>query len=502
MEASGSNVPQYDDEEKALKGLLDAFSSTCSLDEIASAYCKAGRNADLAAEILYDMQGSGSTSTTNASNFEVKGEESSESSCGNFSENLGQENGNPRAPKQKSRPVSGGTVSSILGKDYIRSTSSSKGSYRMSKPSKPDSPVMLMSELPEVEAKSGSPVDDPMHWDMEDFLFKMLGDGFKVDRNVIREVIDYCGPDMPKCMEKLLELSAANLGTRNNFVSESTEKIILQFADKGQKAEVPSHQGKLQYVNHPRSNGNGASSINEVEPPGKVEERNGLQKEVLVALFNAPERHDEFPRRTIKAVKRYAALEQVVDGPIIDDLEHKKTLTYLQKDNDDIDDEDSYQVLRKAVKEYRGTMKEYYKAALDAFSEGDRVKAGKLLDQGHFFHEKACEADEESNRKIFESRNDEAQDEMTLDLHDRGAKDAVRLLKCHLSSFSGIPSFKSLKVILETKDEDATKGSRRRLVMKILEKESIAWTEEEENAGTILIHLNSINRKRLSFVKK
>lgn len=231
MEASGLNVPQYDDEEKALKGLLDAFSSTCSLDEIASAYCKAGRNADLAAEILYDMQGSGSTSTTNASNFEVKGEESSESSCGNFSEKLGQENGNPRAPKQKSRPVSGGTVSSILGKDYIRSTSSSKGSYRMSKPSKPDSPVMPMSELPEVEAKSGSPVDNPMHWDMEDFLFKMLGDGFKVDRNVIREVIgkpfvtsnfidvnltelfrlclwplirlliqyaDYCGPDMPK----------------------------------------------------------------------------------------------------------------------------------------------------------------------------------------------------------------------------------------------------------------------------------------------------------------
>ncbi|KAG6641222.1 hypothetical protein CIPAW_09G058700 [Carya illinoinensis] len=462
MEASGSNVPQYDDEEKALKGLLDAFSSTCSLDEIASAYCKAGRNADLAAEVLYDMQGSGSTSTTNASNFEVKEEESSESSCGNFSEKLGQENGNPRAPKQKSRPVSGGTVSSIL-----------------------------------VEAKSGSPVDDPMHWDMEDFLFRMLGDGFKVDRNVIREVIDYCGTDMQKCMEKLLELSAANLGTRNNFISESTEK----FADKGQKAEVSSHQGKLQYANHPRSNGNGASSINEVEPPGKVEEKNGLQKEVLVALFNAPERHDEFLRRTTKAVKRYAALEQVVDGPIIDDREHRKTVTYLQKDNDDIDDEDSYQVLRKAVKEYRGTMKEYYKAALDAFSEGNPVKAGKLLDQGHFFHEKACEADEESNRKIFESRNDEAQDEMTLDLHDLGAKDALRLLKRHLLSFSGIPSFKSLKVILETKDEDATKGSRRRMVMKLLEKESIAWTEEE-NAGTILIHLNRINRKRLSFVKK
>lgn len=94
---------------------------------------------------------------------------------------------------------------------------------------------------------------------------------------------------------------------------------------------------------------------------------------------------------------------------------------------------------------------------------------------------------------LFIIRNDEAQDEMTLDLHDLGAKDALRLLKRHLLSFSGIPcksvfsqlyfsiklftvieiigislsfpsAFKSLKVILETKDEDATKGSRRRMV--------------------------------------
>ena len=73
MGASSSNVPKYDDEEIVLKGLLDAFGSTFTLDEIATAYCKACRNADLAGEILYDLQGS-------SSNGEVKGEESSESS--------------------------------------------------------------------------------------------------------------------------------------------------------------------------------------------------------------------------------------------------------------------------------------------------------------------------------------------------------------------------------------------------------------------------------------
>jgi hypothetical protein len=40
---------------------------------------------------------------------------------------------------------------------------------------------------------------------------------------------------------------------------------------------------------------------------------------------------------------------------------------------------------------------------------------------------------------LFIFRNVEEQDEMLLDLHDTGAKEAVRLLKCHLSSLSGIP---------------------------------------------------------------
>lgn len=37
--------------------------------------------------------------------------------------------------------------------------------------------------------------------------------------------------------------------------------------------------------------------------------------------------------------------------------------------------------------------------------------------------------------------------------------------------------------------------------MKLLEKESIEWTEEE-NGGFILIRLDTIDRKQLSFVKK
>lgn len=236
-------------------------------------------------------------------------------------------------------------------------------------------------------------------------------------------------------------------------------------------------------------------------------DRNELQKEVFAALFSAPKKSDEFPEIMVKTERRSKALGKVVSGPPEDLVpEYKANVVHLQQDNQNIADnveEDSFQHLRTAVMEYRGTMKEYCKAAIDAFAQGDHVQAEKLLEQGKFFYEKAREADEESNKKIFETsgRNRDTKNDLLLDLHDHGAKEAIRLLKCHLSSLSGIPTIKYLKVILEMNDEDTTKGGRRRRVMKLLEEESIEWTEEG-NAGTILIPLDKVNPKTLSFTKK
>ncbi|XP_028091998.1 putative nuclear RNA export factor SDE5 [Camellia sinensis] len=83
-------------------------------------------------------------------------------------------------------------------------------------------------------------------------------------------------------------------------------------------------------------------------------------------------------------------------------------------------------------------MKEYYKAAIEAFAQGDHARASKLLEEGQFFHGKAREADEESAQMITQARNGETEDTVSLDLHNQGDKEAIRLLKCHLSSLSGI----------------------------------------------------------------
>ncbi|MBA0712832.1 hypothetical protein Golax_011905, partial [Gossypium laxum] len=229
MEVSSLNGLQ-NDEEEALNSLLDAFGSVFSLNDIASAYCEARRDPDLAGLILCEMQGIPPLVATDQSNNEVKNNETSGSSyvkssqnnsqasevftvdqpvsaatdecsgkrekdepmessrCNSFQRSC-QENGGLSSPKQKARPVSGGTVSSMLGKGYMKSVPLANGSYPGTKPMKVDSKEMPMSLFWGEELEPSSQNEDRMHKDMEDFLFKMLGEGFRLERDVIREVL-------------------------------------------------------------------------------------------------------------------------------------------------------------------------------------------------------------------------------------------------------------------------------------------------------------------------
>ncbi|XP_028788748.1 putative nuclear RNA export factor SDE5 [Neltuma alba] len=148
-------------------------------------------------------------------------------------------------------------------------------------------------------------------------------------------------------------------------------------------------------------------------------------------------------------------------------------------------------------------MIEYHKAAVEAFVNGDRDKAKKLLDQGQVYLTKAREADEESSKMIVETKNEESQ-ALVLDLHEFSSGQAIRLLKCHLSTLSG-PSFEYLKVIIYESNQDVSQGpqcqKRKRRITALLQNESIEWNEGE-TSGTLLIRLDKIDPKRLSFHQK
>ncbi|PPD73659.1 hypothetical protein GOBAR_DD29415 [Gossypium barbadense] len=542
MEVSSLNGLQ-NEEEEALNSLLDAFGSLFSLNDIASAYCEAGRNPDLAGLILCEMQGIPPLVATDQSNNEVKNNETSgssyvkssqnnsqasevftvdqpvsaatdecsgkrkkdepmESSRSNSFQRSCQENGGLSSPKQKARPVSGGTVSSMLGKGYMKSVPLANGSYPGTKPMKVDSKEMPMSFIAvDTTCKRYGTMDNVLV--LENLKFVLNGSALAK----LFYIAEHDNPEgfltvvndislFTMSMKKLLDWSAVSLDKETKPSAVSLDKEKKPLGESGEK----TNDIHLRTSRPSQENMNIVLNADVAER--QQEDGNDLQKEVLAALFGAPERSEELPRRSKRPARRPIALGEIVERPLIDvTAEPKVDRVRSQEDKkDDEDEEDSFQVLRRAVKEYRGTMKEYYKAAVDAFAKGDQDEANKLLEQGQFFQEKACQADEESNQKIFETRNTETEDEMLLELHNHGTREAIQLLKCHLSSLAGIPSFKYLKVIINTDKEDSSKGTCRRLVMKLLQKESISWSEGE-TSGIILIQLDNINPKRLSFAK-
>ncbi|KAK8934609.1 hypothetical protein KSP39_PZI014621 [Platanthera zijinensis] len=127
------------------------------------------------------------------------------------------------------------------------------------------------------------------------------------------------------------------------------------------------------------------------------------------------------------------------------------------------DDEEQYQALRKAANQQWDTMKIYYEAAIDAFTNDDRTRASYFLEQGKHCYEMAREADEKSSGLILEKGEpDENGNDLPLDLHAQSVNESIRLLKLHLLSLAGIPSFRCLKVTINTDDGESSKGKRRR----------------------------------------
>ncbi|GAB4831198.1 hypothetical protein Ancab_005207 [Ancistrocladus abbreviatus] len=491
VEASSLSITKIDNEERALQSLLDAFGSMFSLEDIASAFWKADRDVDLAGEILYAMQGSASSSTISASCGEAESVTSSEFSYLNGFDESSCTNGrtNLKASKLKQQPVSMGTVSGILGKNYSWSTPRANEIQTRMKPLKLEANELTISRSSVKE--SSVEKDASLQNDFENFLFEMLGHGFQLDRDVIREVLGHCGYDMEKSLEELLDLTTKDLGERNNFPEGIKTHSYL---------ENPTSQQQMQNLKPTES----IVKTNEIKipRPRQQEKRYKQEKEILAALFTAPERPKSPERASVIRARRS---RQVVVEPLKDTIEELPTRQWETKilsmpPELGSDEDDGYLALRQAVVEYRNAMKEYYKASAEAFAKGDRTRAFKLMEEGQFFFKKAQLADEESAEKIFEvrGREVEAQEELSLDLQNHDAKEAIRLVKCHLRSLGGIPSFGHLRIITGTDEEDASTGVRKRLVRKLLEKESIKWTEDE-TCGILLIRLDQINPKRLSF---
>ncbi|XP_019183224.1 PREDICTED: putative nuclear RNA export factor SDE5 [Ipomoea nil] len=403
MEMLPSNFSYGDEDRKNLQQLLEAFGSVVSLEDIASAYCKAGRDPSIAGDIICNLQAS--TSTTSSS-------ENTEKS-------------------------------------------------------------------------------DTLHNDVEEFLFKMLGDGFSLNMSTIHNVVGQCGFDVNKSMESLIDLSAATLEKSDDIVSIDSEEFPNLKSNSSRDSAESSKRTKTN---------NTAADELQLQ---KMKRKNELQKEILQSLFSHPGRYDdEVVARPSKESRRSRF---VVDKPLeLPEIEHRTVIirphVTQMNDDDDDDNEESYEVLREAVKEHWTTMKEYYKAAIEAFVKEDRVRAYRLLEEGNFFMKKAREADEKSAQKLLQPRY--KCEELSFDVHHFAPKDAIDFLKGQFNTYVGLPlpPFQCFRVIVGVNDDDATNGPRKRLVAKYFDKRSIPWTEEE-NGKVLVIKVEDIDRQKLTSYK-
>lgn len=182
-----SNSSYTDEDQKNLKQLLAIFGSVVSLEDIASAYCETGRNLESTSEILCNLQGS--IAGTSFLKSQQYAESSNIASSGCPSSNSS-ENGHIARPKPKKCSASIGTVSNVIGKDYIKPRTQSNGFSEKLKPMKINSDDFPVSEIWDEKNELASTVPgESMDSDVEEFLFKMLVKGFQLEKSLIQDVI-------------------------------------------------------------------------------------------------------------------------------------------------------------------------------------------------------------------------------------------------------------------------------------------------------------------------
>ncbi|XP_049933446.1 putative nuclear RNA export factor SDE5 isoform X2 [Nymphaea colorata] len=519
---------EEDHETKDLELLLHSFSSV-SLEEIASAYCRAGKDVEIAADILSGLrkeglaqvdQSDGACSlepthlealATDPDNSRVKS-----NVCSNFEGrqpfNYPRNEGlvdcmqknmkEPKSSKYRKASVSVGTVSSVIGKAYARPGIFQRGTCEHGHKTTPTVKEMGKSDMTMNVLTSVSDQSKKSHRmkSIEEFLFSMFGDGFHLDKDMIRDILGNCDYDVQQAAKELLKLASTFVEDQIHHFKDGdmlacgkTEMVDCPF-DEDVPTEIHAHSLKT-------------CSEDSLKPkdsePCVAIKKNNLEREVLESLFSMPERSEQLPKKTGKTKMVWKAKVVVESRPEASPVEPN---LHPDEDKDNLYQEakvSEFQALRKSAQQQWDATKSYYEAAAQAYSEGNLDRAKYLLEEGKSYNTKGRELDEES-AKFFDSEgplcsNEETQSDVTLDVHDHGKRQAIQLLKLHLSSLSGIPSIQFLKIIAETYPQTGSGGSRRQAIVKFLDKEHIKWHEEEGNPGTIIVRLVDIERDKLSF---
>nr|AFN53670.1 hypothetical protein [Linum usitatissimum] len=215
---------QEEDERKVVLALMEAFDSI-SIEDASAAYKEAKGDVDKAADILASLTEDPSTSSVSSgiSGFDSgsgsgssSGSASSSGSSEGFMEGrlVGGQGFRGSHHKQKRVVAVTGTVSTMLGKEYVKASQRRDSSKK--------------KEL--FQFGNGASQRD----EAEQFLCSMLGDECELNLAVVKDVLCQCGYNVEKAMDALLDLSGSSSEQSSNYNSAAepgNQKGHMEYAD-------------------------------------------------------------------------------------------------------------------------------------------------------------------------------------------------------------------------------------------------------------------------------
>ncbi|KAL2956017.1 hypothetical protein AAZX31_18G062000 [Glycine max] len=470
--AGNENEEEEKRKRSVLEALVEAFSLS-SIREASMAYEIAGGDPDRASEIL--RKGSSDRFEDSFSCFSYGSSSSGGSSGGGGSSSCsGLELGSKGGRQQKKKVVaSTGTVSTVLGKEYVRRNNIRNKGFS-------SNGVFEMEEA-------------------EQFLCSMLGDDSDINLAVVRDVLCQCGYDIETASDVLLDLAASTNDKPNTdrhpnyrvdnidderFFADPNDSLIdrrsecTSLSSEGYLSDNPWPFGR-KYVEVLNS-----SKADSAISPGCT--KSEIPQKVLESLFNIPKstEHDKDTMNWRNVVKKIQSL-----GPGFNVSPH-----VAESQQHTCAKGDEYHVFREDSKQQWDSVKSYYTKgaiilqAATAYTKRERAYAAYLSDQGKEQTRLAQKADTKASHDIFIARNKGIENMITIDLHGQHVKQAMRMLKLHLLFGSYVPSVQTLRVITGCGSHGVGKSKLKQSVINLLDREAIEW--REENQGTVLIKLS------------
>ncbi|XP_057547993.1 SMR domain-containing protein At5g58720 isoform X2 [Amaranthus tricolor] len=425
--------------EKIILSLVEAF-SLVSIEQAENAYKQANGDPKKAALILsgfsekselFDASCSSSNksfgfdSNSNSSEGFLESNSLSEGSSGS----IFQSSKGSRGPIRGKKVVAAaGTVSTMLGKDYVTSN--------------PRKEVVKEKGLDHAKVN----VEEA-----EQFLCSMLGDNCELGMGVVRDVLCSCGLDVEKALEVLLDLAAP--------VCETSWSDMYSSCSLSSSSSTTEYSRNIDCIDNfwqPCDGGydsNSHSSESDMQSSARLLDFNGRSyAEALASSESSSQqaaanlRNDgsELPRQVLESLFSMPKISEC-DPPamswknIVKQLEsfaHKRVRlepsSFMAEELNTQAKGDEYRFFRDTARQQWDKMRTCYQKAAAAYSNGEKSYATYMSERGKLYSKMAREADEKASMQIFKARNKEIENALTIDLHGQHVKQAMRLVKLHL----------------------------------------------------------------------